>query len=123
MTTITLELPDNLAKQLEAIRGELPSLLTTVLGASSAKKISQTSHTAAIHPVYREMLDFLATSPPPQQIIDFKISATSRERLEELLEKNREEGSTEEEIAELDAFELVHHSMVRLKAQARSLVS
>ena len=123
MTTITLELPDNLAKQLEAMRGQLPSLLTTALGASSAKKTSQTSHTAAIHPVYREMLDFLATSPPPQQIIDFKISAVSRNRLEELLEKNREDGSTEEEIAELDVFELVHHSMVRLKARAHITLS
>jgi hypothetical protein len=119
MTTITLELPDNLATQIEAIRGQLPSLLATVVGASTAKKISQTSAAAAIHPVYREMLDFLATSPSPRQIIEFKISEASQERLEELLEKNREEGVTEEEAAELDVFELVHHSMIRLKAKGR----
>jgi len=72
-----------------------------------------------VHSVYREMLDFLATSPSLQQIIAFKLSAASQERLEELLENNREGELNQDEIGELDVYELVHHSMIRLKAQAR----
>ena len=67
------------------------------------------------------MMDFLASGPTPQQIIDFKVPAAAQERLEELLERNREEGLTEAESAELDVYELVHHSMIRLKAQARRM--
>lgn len=122
MTTITLEVPDYLATRIESLREQMPSLLATLLGASPAEKTSQALVAAAIHPVYREMLDFLATSPSPQQIIEFKISDDAQERLEELLEKNREEGLSVEETAELDVYELVHHSMLRLKAQARMAV-
>jgi hypothetical protein len=39
-----------------------------------------------------------------------------------LLEKNREEILTDEEVEELDVYELVHHSVIRLKSRARSAV-
>lgn len=39
-------------------------------------------------------------------------------RLEELLDKNREEGLTEEEEEELDVYEQVDHLMILLKARA-----
>jgi len=74
MTTITLEVPDYLATRIESLREQLPSLLATVFGTSSAEKTSQALIAAATHPVYREMLDFLATSPSPRQIIEFKAS-------------------------------------------------
>jgi len=119
MTTITLDLPDELATRIEPQRGRLASLLARALKAESPQAASQALTVEATHPVYQEMLDFLATRPSPQQIIEFKISARSQERLEELLEKNREEVLSDEEIAELDVYELVHHSVIRLKAQAR----
>lgn len=73
----------------------------------------------AAHPVYQEMLEFLGTSPNPRRMVDFKISPSAQERLDSLLEKSRDEGLTEAEEAELDVYELVHHSMIRLKAAAR----
>ena len=123
MTTITLEVPDELAARINALRDRLPDLLSHVLELSSAEKTSQALRAAATHPVYREMMDFLATSPTPQQIIDFKISSAAQEQLEELLEKNREEELTQAESVELDVYELVHHSMIRLKAHARQAQS
>ncbi|MEJ7710275.1 MAG: hypothetical protein WKF84_10515 [Pyrinomonadaceae bacterium] len=90
-----------------------------MLESPPAEKTSQAARAAAIHPVYREMMNFLASSPPQQQIVDFKISAAAQERLEELLDKNREESLTATESAELDVYELVHHSIIRLKAHAR----
>ena len=119
MTTITLEVPDELAARINALRDRLPALLCSVLELPPAAKTSPALRAAATHPVYREMMDFLATSPTPQQLIDFKISAAAQERLEELLEKNREEELTAAESVELDVYELVHHSMIRLKAHAR----
>ena len=41
-------------------------------------------------PIHQEMTDFLATSPTLEQMIDFKISDAAQERLEDLLDKNRE---------------------------------
>lgn len=119
MTTITLEVSDELAARINALRDHLPDLLSSALEPPSAEKTSQAVKMAAVHPVYREMMDFLAASPTPQQIIDFKISAATQERLEELLDKNGDEGLTAAESAELDVYELVHHSMIRLKAHSR----
>jgi hypothetical protein len=119
MTTITLEVPDELAARINTLRDRLPALLTSLLESPSTEKGSQALKAAATHPVYDEMMKFLASSPTPEQIIDFKISTGAQERLEELLEKNREESLTETESAELDVYELVHHSIIRLKADAR----
>lgn len=122
MTTITLEVPDELVAQLkiDAVMGA--ALLREALAAKIAKRkeVSKpTIGTGITHPVYQQMLDFLATRPLPEQIIAYKISTATQERLEDLLDKNREEELTEAENAELDVYELVHHSLIRLKARAR----
>ena len=117
MTTITLDVPDDLASRLGMLREHLPELLAKVLDARSQPK--PTIGAGTTYPVYQEMLDFLATRPTPEQLIAFKISPLAQARLEELLDKNQDEGVTEAENAELDVYELVHHSMIRLKAQAR----
>ncbi|MDQ3256354.1 MAG: hypothetical protein M3R15_21105 [Acidobacteriota bacterium] len=82
MTTITLEVPDELAARINALGDRLPDLLSTALESPPAEKTSQALKMAATHPVYRQMMDFLASSPTPQQIIDFKISAAAQARLE-----------------------------------------
>lgn len=88
MTTITLEIPDDLASQIDPL-----------------------------HPAYQEMIDFLASSPTPEQIIAHRPSALVQERLAELLEKNREDGLTEAEMAELDLYEQIDDLMSLLKAR------
>jgi hypothetical protein len=119
MTTITLEVPDELAARIGEVGAVLPELISDALEPDTADKTALTLKAAATHPVYREMMDFLASSPTPQQIIAYKVSPSAQERLEELLEKNREYRLTEEESVELDVYELVEHSMIRLKSQAR----
>ena len=57
--------------------------------------------------------------PSPERIIAFKISLAAQRRLGELLDKNREEGLTPEETAELDVYTQVHHLLLLLKARAR----
>ncbi len=65
------------------------------------------------------MLDFLASGPTSQQIIEHKATPAAQARLEDLLDKNREEGLTETEAAEMNTFRQVNHVMILLKARAR----
>lgn len=74
-------------------------------------------------PVFEEMIDFLASGPTPEQIVAFKISPTAQGRLDELLDKNREDGLTDDELAELNGYEQVHFVLLLLKARARPLIS
>lgn len=119
MTNITLEVPDELAARLASRREQLPRLLSLALewfpaGPPLVSSVSPTSH-----PVFEEMIDFLARGPTPDQIVAFKISPSTQGRLEALLDKNREEGLTEDEAAELDVYEQVNHLLLLLKARAR----
>ena len=116
MTTITLEVPNEVAAQLELRRDKLPELLARALQGQASAALCA----GITYPVYREMLDFLAARPTPPEMLAFQLSPAAQERLADLLDKNREEGLTEEETAELDVYELVHHSVIRLKAQART---
>ena len=116
MATITLEVPDSLALQLTPLRDRLPDILQQTVGAwtlnSSPSKLIKT------FPVYEQMMDFLASGPTPEQIIAHKASRQLQARLEALLDKNREEGLTEPELEEMDAYELVNDVMILLKARA-----
>jgi hypothetical protein len=128
MVEFTVQVSEALAERLEPVRDRLPVLLQQIAQAlphdatlgELSLKLSQ-AETAS--PAYMEVLDFLMTSPSPQEIIDFKISPATQTRLGELLEKNREEALTDLEQAELDAFEQIEHVMVLLKARARRLLS
>lgn len=119
MTTITLEVPDELAAQVIALGGRLPDLLTKVLKSEPAAK-RQTNGADISIPLYREITDFLAMNPSPAQIIAFKISGMAQQRLEDLLDKNGEEGLNADEAAELDAYLQARDLMILLKANAQS---
>ena len=71
-------------------------------------------------PLYREITDFLAGNPTTQQIMAFKVSAAAQERLENLLDKNREEALSPGERAELDTYLQLSEWMTILKARART---
>ncbi|MGE0883397.1 MAG: hypothetical protein AB7P14_07635 [Blastocatellales bacterium] len=118
MTTITLEVPDELAAQVVALGGRLPDLLSKVLKSEPTAKIEQGNGAKSRVPLYREITDFLATNPSPEQIVAFKISGEAQQQLEELLDKNREEELTAEETAELDAYLQARDLMILLKAIA-----
>jgi len=119
MTTVTLEVPDDLAAQFKIDPARLPALIRDVLEARLAKRVVSAGEGEPTAPVYQEILDFLTASPTLQQIIDFKISAPAQERLEELLSKNREEELTQGERVELETYLQFSHLLTRLKARAR----
>lgn len=119
MTTITLELPDDLALRLNPLRDRVSDLISQALESLSAEPQVNGIRLSSAYPIFDEMIDFLASGPTPQQIIEHKVSPALQERLEELLDNNREVGLTEAERTELDAFRQVNHVMILLKARAR----
>ena len=112
MTTITLEVPDELAARLHPLRSRLTDLLTLLVRDSFCTPPSG-------HPA-DEMLDFLISRPAPADILTFKSSPAAQARLEELLDKNREDGLSETEQLELDRYQQMNHFFILLKAHARS---
>lgn len=119
MTTITLQLPDELAAWIAPLQDQLPDLILQAKELLPVGQPVNAVHLSSTYPVFDEMIDFLASGPTSQQIVEHKVSPALQERLEELLDKNREEGLTAAEMAELDAFRRVNHEMILLKARAR----
>ena len=70
-----------------------------------------------IHAVYDEFLDLLVDSAAAQRVLAFRFSAGQQERLDILLDKNREGTLTVEETAGLDVFERFEHLVRLLKAR------
>jgi hypothetical protein len=67
--------------------------------------------------VYDELLDLLADSADVHRVLAFQLSSLQQERLDSLLDKNREGTLTAEETAELDTFERFEHLVRLLKAR------
>ncbi len=120
MTTITLEVPDELAAQFKINPANVSALIREAV---TEKLALPSGNDASVKPVHEQIIDFLASSPPLEQMIDFKISEAAQERLEDLLDRNREGELTLEEEAELDKYFQYRHVMILLKASARRAVN
>ena len=118
MATITLELPDELAARLRLEPTHWPGFVREAV----ESKLAQLSSIAAAPLLAQELVDFLATQPEMSQIAAFKISADAQDRLEELLDKNRESTLTAPEQAELDRYFQYRHALILLKASARCVL-
>jgi hypothetical protein len=66
-----------------------------------------------------EIMDFLSSTPTPEQIVAFQPTKTAQGRLRALLKKRHSGGLTPEEQAEFDEFTQLNHFMSLLKARAR----
>jgi hypothetical protein len=119
VTTITLEVPDELARRLDVERDRLPHVLSWALRKLPPRRDARPAAAGSPPQAFTEMIAFLSSQPTPEQIWAFKISAQAQARLSALLEKNRESSLNEVENAELDWYEYVHDIMARLKAQTR----
>lgn len=122
MKTITLDVPDELAGRLAAVHAQLPGLLSFALDLLGIEGAPSTYPTQNF-PILREIIDFLVQGPSYNQIVKFKISPEAQERLEELLDTNRESVLSPQEQAELDIYQQVDHFMILLKARARKALT
>jgi hypothetical protein len=108
MTTITLELADDLAKSITAVRHRLPEIIALGLN-----KLSPLPAQA-----YAYILSFIASGPTPEQLMAFRPTPEMQERLEALLEKSRSDTLTDLERQELEEYERIEHVVIMLKARA-----
>lgn len=126
MTTITLEVPDELATRLAPLGEQLPLLLEQAMTSLWREKDRAKGKSLPVDlgsTTYSEVLGFLASGPTLKQIAEFKVSQALQDRVEELLDKNREEGLTEQERTEMDTYLRVSHIMTMLKIHARAALS
>lgn len=120
MTTITLEVPDELAAHFKIAPAALPALIREAVAAKVARLSPQDGSDESAPPIYQEMIDLLTSGPTADQLLAFKISTSAQERLEELLRKNREEELTAEERADLNTYLRLSEYLTKLKARARA---
>ncbi len=113
MTTITVELPRDLAQRLQPLADRLPDILETGLRQWQAAGQPGFQGTS-------EVLELLATLPSPEEILALRPSTALQTRVQTLLEKNREEGLSPAEEQEWQQYEYLEH-LVRL-AKARALL-
>lgn len=78
---------------------------------------------AAIESLFDEILEFLASTPTPEQIIAYRPPEDLQQRLSSLLEKNRLGRLSGSEADELDEFLRMNRFMSRLKLKAKTKVS
>lgn len=105
MTTITIEVPDELSELLAQAGDRLPELL-----ALSLKQPALPAH------VYRYILDFLAGRPTAEEIATFGPTPEMADRLRTLLAREAAGELAPGERNELDEYERIEHLMVMIKA-------
>ena len=108
MTTVTLELTDDLAQSIAAVRHRLPEIIALGLNRLSPLPAQ----------VYSHVLSFLASGPNPEQLMEFRPTPEMQARLDELLEKSRADTLTDLEKQELAEYEQIEHIVIMLKARA-----
>ncbi len=72
---------------------------------------------------YEEIVDFIAAGTTPSRVARFEASAETKERVAELVHREKTTGLTADETSELDSFLKMEHLMRLVKARARSFCS
>lgn len=69
---------------------------------------------------YEEIVDFLAAGTSPQSLIGFRPSEATKARLADLLQREKVEGLSSDEVSEPDHYLQLEHLMRLAKARARA---
>jgi hypothetical protein len=83
----------------------------------NANRMSVTS------PVYLEIIDFIAAGTTPEAVAEFRPSREAQQRLATLIEREKADGLSPEEKAEVDHFMDLEHILRMAKARARQILS
>ncbi len=110
---VTIDIPDELAEQLEPDRDHLSSIIARGLRRSWSGGSG----------LRREVISFLARRPSADEILDFRPSDRASKRSQELLRRNQEGTLTPEEEAELDEMCEVDRFVSLIKAEVLLQIS
>jgi hypothetical protein len=73
--------------------------------------------------VYDEIVDFIAAGTTPESLINFHLSETSQNRLEDLVDGAKNNELTKEKKRELEHFLTLEHIMTLAKAKAYKYIN
>lgn len=71
---------------------------------------------------YEEVIDFIAAGTTPQNVIAFRPSEAAQERVEDLLQREKERALSSAEKSELDQYLQLEHLIRLAKARARDFL-
>lgn len=108
---VTIDLPENLAANLQSHKGKLSRIFE--LGLREFEASSSVGYKSVA-----DVLEFFAGLPAPDEILGLRPSAEMQEKIDELLEKNRCEGLSEAEEQTWASYEFVEHLVRIAKAKA-----
>lgn len=107
MTPMTVQITDELAERLQHLRSRLPTIIELSLLGFKTSAISTVT----------ELIQFLSSSPRPEEVLSYHASNKSQERLRRLLALNDAGMLSEAEQQELDELQRLEHLVIKLKAQ------
>jgi hypothetical protein len=108
---ITIDIPDDIASQLEPLKDQLPQILA--LGMQELAANPSTGFSGLT-----EILEFFAQMPTAQEVLNLRLSQTVQADIEALLEKNRTEGFNDRDRQLWQHYEFMEHLVRLAKAQA-----
>lgn len=112
MYPLTVQIPDELATRLSRRAAEeIPQILE--LGLREVEAQDQLQFDGAA-----DVLEFLATLPSPEEVLALRPSASLQSRIDELLEKGRNEGLSTAEEEHWQQIELLEHLVRMAKTNA-----
>lgn len=72
---------------------------------------------------YEELIDFIAAGTTPDNIVAFRPSEETKQRVADLLRREKTTGLTPDELSELDRYMQLEHLTRLAKARARKYLS
>ncbi|HEX8566499.1 MAG TPA: hypothetical protein VF648_12715 [Pyrinomonadaceae bacterium] len=108
---VIIELPENLAVNLQAYKGRLPQILE--MGLREYEASSSIGYKSIA-----DVLEYLANLPTPEEILALRASPDLQAKINELLEKNRRDGLSEAEEQTWASYEFIEHLVRIAKAKA-----
>ncbi len=72
---------------------------------------------------YEELIDFIAAGTTPDNIVAFRPSEETKQRVADLLRREKTTGLTPDETSELERYMQLEHLMRLAKARARKYLS
>ena len=76
----------------------------------------------AISRAYEEIIDFIASGTSSEEVANFQASAATRDRVAELIHKEKTASLTEAEQEELQYYTVLEHLMRLAKARAKQML-
>ena len=113
---LSIEVSSELEQKLKSVETELPEILELGLREHLAQSTDGFNGTA-------DVVEFLATLPSPEEILQLKPSAAMQARIDTLLQKSHKNQLKPEEEKEWEQYQYIEHLVRQAKIRAQIKLS